>query len=355
MSTGGLSPNRHPLNRFELSPSEIQSIHALLNEITATWRSSEDADMLGNVTVLAHELPRRLRSFLNDFRLSEPASGIAVVSGFPIDDTRVGTTPSHWKVRAEASPALREEMFLLLCGSLLGEAIGWATQQNGFLVHDVIPIKGHELEQLGSSSEQLLWWHCEDAFHPYRGDYLGLLCMRNREQVPTTFACINQIRIDDAVARILLEPRFTIRPDESHSMKNAADPKTLDNADDAWRSAFERINQMSSEPEKVSVLFGDAKEPYLRLDPYFMDPLVDDPEAQKALDTLIASIDASLTGLVMQPGDCCFIDNYRTVHGRKPFTARYDGYDRWLKRINITRDLRKSRSIRPSCTSRVLH
>jgi len=39
------------------------------------------------------------------------------------------------------------------------------------------------------------------------------------------------------------------------------------------------------------------------------------------------------------------------VHGRKPFTARFDGTDRWLKRVCITRDLRKSRDARAHSTS----
>lgn len=58
--------------------------------------------------------------------------------------------------------------------------------------------------------------------------------------------------------------------------------------------------------------------------------------------------------IILQPGDCCFIDNYRAVHGRKPFTANYDGYDRWLKRLNITRDLRKSQKMRAKPLSRVI-
>jgi hypothetical protein len=35
------------------------------------------------------------------------------------------------------------------------------------------------------------------------------------------------------------------------------------------------------------------------------------------------------------------------VHGRKPFKARHDGTDRWLKRLDVTLDLRKSRAARP--------
>jgi alpha-ketoglutarate-dependent taurine dioxygenase len=85
-----------------------------------------------------------------------------------------------------------------------------------------------------------------------------------------------------------------------------------------------------------------------------MTPLDNDPIAQHALNDLIKLIDESLTDLVLQAGDICFIDNYRAVHGRRPFKARYDGTDRWLKRVNIARDLRKSRGLRVSNLSRVI-
>lgn len=90
------------------------------------------------------------------------------------------------------------------------------------------------------------------------------------------------------------------------------------------------------------------------IDPFFMDRLEDDAAAQQALDTLIKTINANLSAVTLQSGDCCFIDNYRAVHGRKSFKAWYDGTDRWLKRINITRDLRKSRGARQTSESRII-
>ncbi len=50
------------------------------------------------------------------------------------------------------------------------------------------------------------------------------------------------------------------------------------------------------------------------------------------------------------------LELYRQLPGgaRRPFEARYDGTDRWLKRLIITRDLRKSRRRRPTGTSRLL-
>ncbi|KOV84203.1 hypothetical protein ADL01_08735 [Streptomyces sp. NRRL WC-3618] len=49
----------------------------------------------------------------------------------------------------------------------------------------------------------------------------------------------------------------------------------------------------------------------------------------------MASIEENLVGVPLEPGMRCFIDNYRAVHGRASFQARYDGTDRWLKRVSI--------------------
>jgi Fe(II)/alpha-ketoglutarate-dependent arginine beta-hydroxylase len=343
--------------RFELTDSEIESTRSLITRIAAEYDSVEIADFLNNASLYAHELPRRVRSFLNDFRLKEPAEGVCIISGYPINLSMIGATPDHWKWRSDARRSLHEQILFVLYGSLLGDLLGWATQQDGYLVHDVFPIKGHENEQLGTGSEQTLWWHTEDAFHPYRADYIGILCLRNPDNVPTTIGTVDSRKLEASQINVLFQPRFTIRPDESHKEKNESDLRRMNrpsNGHDAVDAAYEKIREMNANPEKVSVFFGSADAPYLRLDPYFMDPLDDDPEAQQALDALIALIDASLVHLVLQPGSFCFIDNYKAVHGRRPFKARYDGNDRWIKRISMTRDLRKSRQARADCGSRVI-
>ena len=70
----------------------------------------------------------------------------------------------------------------------------------------------------------------------------------------------------------------------------------------------------------------------------------DDHEARYALDQFAKEMDAKIVDLRLASGDFCFMDNFRVVHGRKPFTARHDGTDRWLKRANVARDLRRSRA-----------
>jgi hypothetical protein len=314
------------MHRLELTKEEVGAIRPLVKEVAARHGSVEEADFLNNASTYAQELPRRLRAFLNAFRLTEP-SGICLISGYPVDDAKIGKTPPHWRKKHDGSSTIEEEIFLNLCGALLGDAIAWSHQRNGLICQDLAPIKGHENEMLGSGSAQGLVWHTEDAYYPYRGDYIGLMCLRNQDAVPTTFASIDEIQLDPNQVGVLFEPCFIFRPDPSHATH--------------------------SEEEKAPVLFGDPRSPYVRFDPYCMDR-PETEEARSAMDYLIRAIDENLTGVALLPGECLFIDNYKAVHGRSSFKARFDGTDRWLKRINVTRDLRKSRGVRKTPTSRVI-
>ncbi len=334
---------------LQLLDTEVHDIQVLVDDLAAGYRDAEDEALLREIPLAAHELPRRVRAALHELKLREPASGLLVVSGFPVRDEEIGPTPGHWRLRSPAG-TLREEICFLLLGALLGEPVAWSTQQAGHVVHDILPVRGHEGEQLGTGSEQLLWWHTEDAFHPHRGDYIGMMCLRNPDGVATTIATLENVRLDARQLELLFEPHYTIRPDESHLPKHK-DPGRGGSED--LETAYSRIEEMQQSPDRIAVLFGDPREPYLRLDPFFMGTC-EREDAQSALRALIDALDRELRELVLRPGDICFIDNYRAVHGRKPFQARYDGRDRWLKRLNIARDLRKSRAARPSAESRVI-
>jgi len=339
------------MHKLHLIPEEVEVLNGLTADLARRYQTVEDPQFMRNTAVYAHELPQRIRVHMNDFRLQEPTSALCIISGFPIDDEAIGATPPHWNSRSDPSPTLAEEMLLLLFGSLVGDPIGWATQQSGYIVHDICPCKGHEHEQLGSGSEELLWWHTEDAFHPYRGEYIGMACLRNPDHVATTFANLEGIDPESDWVKRLFEPHFTIKPDESHLIKNKSGDKEVDRL---LQLSYERIERMNREPEKIAVLYGESKSPYIRIDPYFMNQS-EDPEAREALEHIRKWIDDKLDDLVLMPGDFCFIDNFKAVHGRKPFKARFDGTDRWLKRINVTRDLRRSRTARLEPEARVIY
>ncbi|MFG2168869.1 guanitoxin biosynthesis L-enduracididine beta-hydroxylase GntD [Micromonospora chersina] len=331
--------------KLDLSAEEVHDVTRLLKRIDDEFTALDTEEALKLATVYAHDLPQRVRARLNEFRLGE-LDGVLVVSGWPVDQERVGPTPKHWRERPEPTTSRREELLLLMLGSLLGDPFAWATQQDGRLIHDVLPIAGHENEQLGSSSAALLTWHTEDAFHPLRGDFLMLGCLRNPYGAQTTVGYVDSLDLPESVREVLFEPRFSIRPDESHLAKNNSD---------ADNEAFTDIEEMDRAPEPIAVLFGDRNAPYIRADPYFMDVAEGDDQARSALDAFSKAMDDLMFDVALQDGDFIIIDNYRVVHGRKPFKARHDGTDRWLKRINITADLRKSRASRPGRADRTIH
>ncbi len=222
-------------------------------------------------------------------------------------------------------------------------------------MHDIAPARGDEHSQVSSSSSELLWWHTEEAFHPLKCDYLGLMCLRNHEQVATTFASVNGIELATEIRQVLFEARFVIRPDDSHLAAEHDRPLATGKERELLRAARERIERMNKDPQRVALLRGDFDAPYLSVDPFYMDVAPDDAQARQAYDALCHALDGQLKEVPLSPGEILFIDNYRAVHGRRPFPARYDGTDRWLKRVNITRDLRKSRAYRMTADSCVIY
>ncbi len=339
--------------KMSLTAEDREAVTALAGELAARFGTVESAEFQREARTYAEELPRRLRQAAHEFRLTE-SSGVFLLSGPAVDDERIGPTPAHWRDRPRTSPTLAHDLVFYLVACLLGEPIGWATQQDGRIMHDVFPIEEHTHEQIGWGSEELLAWHTEDAFHPMRTDYLGLLCLRNPDDVETTFADIADAELDEGTRELLFEERFYILPDNSHRPENQLGG---DEADDGAarlrRRSRERVDRALADPTPVAVLFGSREAPYLRIDPYYMQYPHGVPERQ-ALERVEAALDAVLTGAVLRPGDMCFLDNYRMVHGRKPFRARFDGTDRWLRRLNVARDLRKSRELRLTAESRVI-
>ncbi|MFC9325578.1 guanitoxin biosynthesis L-enduracididine beta-hydroxylase GntD [Kitasatospora sp. NPDC057015] len=341
------------MEKYHLDAQANDEIDALVRELTREVTSVHDADFHRRAAVSAHELPRELRAALVEFRLTEPSGGF-LLSGIRVSDD-LGPTPAHWhQPEGEVSGALREEIVFALVAQLLGDPFGYATLHNGLLMHNIVPIKGHEKEQISSGSAELLEWHTEEAFHAHRSDYTALMCLRNPHEGPTTYAEIADLDIDDADREILRQPLFATRPSGSHSAERNAYTDLLPADRHARaRKAFDGIEELHREPVVQSVLSGDLAEPYLCLDPDCMTPLTE--EAAGALERLCGEVNRTIQDVALTPGDILFLDNSKAIHGRKAFQAHFDGGDRWLKRMNITRDLRRSRSRRLSADGRVVY
>ncbi len=205
------------MEKYHVDAQTAAVIDRIAAAAAADTISVHDAAFQRRAAVLAHELPRDLREVMVDFRLREP-SGALLLSGIPIDDAQIGPTPAHWFPPAGmVSPTLREEIIFTLLAHLLGDPFGYATLHNGLLVHNIIPVRGYEREQIAFGSEEVLEWHTEEAFHPLRSAYTALLCLRNPYGAPTTFCDVADLEIDETDRAVLRRPLFETRPSGSHS------------------------------------------------------------------------------------------------------------------------------------------
>jgi L-asparagine oxygenase len=294
---------------YQLSQREVADIRARLAE---GWDCSRPRAM-------TRRLPRQLQEYLYDNGRVARAGGL-LVRGFPVDDMQIGPTPTHWRDAVERTSTVIHERFLLALAGALGAVFSFPALQAGRLVQDLLPMPGHAETKSGNSSSSLLDLHTEDAFHPGRCDYLGLMCLRNIDLVPTSYAELELERIPEELVEVLFQRRFTIRADDTHDRQG--------------------------EPEPVALLWGDRTRPFLRVDDQFTEPLPGDGPARAALDALVEALGSAERAIALRRGEVVFIDNHLAAHGRRPFTARYDGTDRWIKRVSISRDLRREQALR---------
>jgi L-asparagine oxygenase len=305
--------------------------------------------LLDRARLLSSMLPERVRGFVEEFRLGESAA-VCRLRGPVVDDVALGPTPAHW---AHSDPQRLDEpmSYLVLVSALLGDAFGWAVEQDGRIVQDLLPIEGDEDRQISSSSRAELVWHTDEAFHPMSCDYVLLSCLRNPDGVATSVSVPDLTRLDPRSREVLFEPRFVIMAEPSHL------PDLLDGGASEDRRAHDDARQRELaeiDHTRLPLLHADPADPYLRWDGAFTDVDRLDPEARRAYHELAELIEGGRRDVVLEPGDVLVIDNQRCTHARAPFTARYDGTDRWLRRIYVTRDLRRSRALRAGAASRVL-
>ena len=331
--------------RYALSPADVSRISEVARRLQESRFSPRDPRFYEAHWDLYSHLPQDLRSFLERFRRKEETSS-CLITGLPVQDDVAGPTPPDWETAAKDPTISDHEALMVMCAQVLGEPFTWSTLQNGAMIQDLLPIEGDEHRQNGYSSDVLLEFHTEDGFHPARCDYLMLFGVRNSDHVPTYVASISDTRLTEEERRILSAPRFYIMPDDEHIRQ--LQQRHPDHP------SLARAIQMQQEPARVPVLFGDRLNPYLRIDRPFMRCDQGDAEAERALDALMAELKRNQQSIVVDQGMLLVVDNYRAVHGRKAFKSRYDGTDRWLKRMIVSRDLRKAEAERMPNGRRVL-
>jgi hypothetical protein len=219
-------------------------------------------------------------------------------------------TPTTPHVPEDVCPIARDTLFHY--AKNFGVPVGYKQEQNGRLIQNVVPNQKTEYLQISSSSKADLALHTETAFHPYKPDYIMLLCLRGDPEAFTTYAQLQDIlpELDDICIAVLAQPLFETTVDESFRTKG--------------------------EPDTVittSVLGIKDGRPTMCYDKSVMRGTT--VASQDALEEFGRAVEKHTKEIALVRGDLLIIDNSNTVHGRKPFQASYDGTDRWVQRLLV--------------------
>jgi len=231
-------------------------------------------------------------------------------------------TPSALPVPAtEENQRLNDE--ILKYASNWGKPFGFAKEQGGRLVQDLFPIKKNETEQISSSSKVDLEMHTETAFHSHAPRYVLLFCVRGDENAGTTLSFLTDVvsGLHDDEISILSQEMFITTIDKSFLDEGEEDVEI-----------------------RTSVLRNGGNE--MVYDRTAMRGLTN--EAQAALEQFGKLIQSNKQTIYLKTGEIAVIQNWRTAHGRTHFQPRYDGTDRWVKRVMLSRSMPPGRDIYPT-------
>ncbi|MEV7728524.1 clavaminate synthase Cs1 [Streptomyces sp. NPDC087917] len=263
---------------------------------------------------LAQELPYEVSDTLDAFNQVGNEDGYLLLRGLPVEaDEELPPTPTSTPAPV-GRPRLNMEAFLAVFGRRLGLHTGYAELRSGTVYHDVYPSPGaHHLSS--ETSETLLEFHTEMAYHMLQPNYVMLACSRadHDRRARTLVGSIRKaVRLlDDGTAATLYENK---QPCE---------------VDVAFRGGVEDPGAIA----RVKPLYGPQDDPLLGYDRELLKP--EPGPADEAVAKLSQALDDVTEGVFLTPGDLLIIDNFRTTHARTPFTPRWDGRDRWLHRVYI--------------------
>lgn len=310
------------LASISLSDAERQETAKIAAELAGSAPQLVDAaEWMAAARDASCRLPVRLVEAIRKFRHDAGDDAAILIRNLPIDEASLPLTPSvPQSVERHATVPASVIVSVML---QIGEIISFQKEKLGALVQNVVPVPGQEALQSNAGSTALEM-HTENAFHPFRPDFLGLLCVRS-DHDDSGRLCVSSIRqacrrLPDSVLKVLWQPRFLTNPPPS-------------------------FGDVLFPTQPQGVLQGHVDDPDVCVDFYSTHPL--DDEAANAMAALRTAVEEVVKPLLLRAGDLAILDNRLALHGRTAFQPRYDGRDRWLHRTFVHLNHRRSRAARP--------
>ncbi|MEN9582675.1 MAG: hypothetical protein RL641_629 [Candidatus Parcubacteria bacterium] len=301
------------------TPSEAMEIIAIADELFVNSNEWDAILVLENAKRASNLFPTRIREFFLEFSEKESSDALIIKLGEFLSNKDI-PTPIPYPEECANYKLNRYQVIHTVFSSLLGTPIGWSTQRKGSVINNIIP--NASLASIPNSSSGVNYdfgFHTEDAFHEYKGDYLGLVCIRNNEEAVTRFFSVKNLSLSNEDIAILSEEKFIIKNNPIHETE-----------------------EFAFSPQ--SVLYGNKKNPFMRVNFANMHGI--DTISESALNRLKKSSEVIAESVILRSGDFFYLDNFYTAHARDAYSTQFNNESRWLSRYIITKDLRKSAKLR---------
>lgn len=317
-------------NTFTKTFSEAVLANEVRDAIGGTLRSFpnpvDDIDRsLAHLHAIFSQLPVGLLQEILEFGRHSDTPGVMLVRNLPTDP-ELPDTPT------DGGPSTRKKTFvaeavLLGLSQLLGEPVGFTTEKDGRLIHDVVPVSVGARSQTNQSSHVFLNFHNDivydeigryDVSNP---DFLVLNCLRQdpSKEAVTYYADARDITqvLDPGTMRTLRAPLFRLNAPGSYV-----------------RDVANGIDVLSN---PLAVVSGPEDSPEVVISANGVHGLT--REAVQALMDLQDGCREIAHQVKLEPGSALLINNRKGLHARSQFPARHNGRDRWLQRTYLRRSL----------------
>jgi L-asparagine oxygenase len=293
-------------------------LHQLLADITASPNQSPDL-YCRQVKYLSQRLPATIQQQLRDFAdHGFLDTGFLLFTNLPLDTTSLPPTPKDNTHHIGETTDLSKIQALFL--QHISEFVAYEAEGHGRLFQDIVPNPTLSTAQTSLGSQTELEIHTEQAFSNLRPDFLSLACLRGD---PTAFTYILPVNI--LIAHLTPEEQALLR-----------EPLWMTGVDLSFKHAMNSMTPCGKEflegdlRGPMPILYGPMDDPHLRFDQDLMRGLTVD--ADHMIKKIVEIYYAHRLRHCLSPGEIMIVDNRRAVHGRSPFSPRYDGNDRFLIR-----------------------
>ena len=312
------------LTHINVDKEELIILKNLASQIPAS--PSDDPELFCRQSKLQLEnVPERIKTVLVNFAKYGSKNGFLYINtGLLCNESK---TPLGNNEKIGETTILAKIQSILI--HTISEMIAYEAEGYGRLFQDIIPIQSMATKQTSVSSNIELEIHTEQAFSKLKPDILSLSCIRG----------------DPNALTYILPVQFILDNLSQHEIALLREPLWITGVDLSFKlNGNEFIDGDIRGP--MPILSGEETDPILVFDQDLMKGTT--AESNNMIKKIVDIYYKHRLQHNMQTGDIIFIDNIRAVHGRSPFSPKYDGYDRFLVRTFATYDYEYSEYARPN-------